>query len=537
MAGYKINKGGTSAANLNPFNNKEAEPQTSGKRRKTFCDEYKGMASKREPFLTSARRYSKMTLPQLFNDSDIPATPQGEGYNQNGWQSLGAAGVNHLGNKLVLTWFPPQRPFFKMSFTDRAKQALYSRGIQDKNLAALLSNGENRAMDWHNQHSGRIAWTQAAKHLQVAGNAMLYVPEDGNVVCYPLDRYVIKRAKDGLVLKGILEEMKSFSELPKEVQDAVKLKRPTIKPDVDVAVYTKFQWNAGRYHIRQEVEGLLVGDDKSVKAADCPFIPLVWDRLYGEDYGRGLVEIHAGDIYCYGFLAEAVAKGAALMSQVKFLVKRGSATSPTQHAKSKSGDYVWGEEGDIHVVQLNKYADLQSVNEVMGIYERRIGNAFLMQSAVRRQAERVTAEEIRQDAQELETALGGTYTHIANSGQQPYSMLLLKRSGFHLDAKDVVPTVVTGLDALGKSSDLDKIAQFSQMMQIPNGWAPEAREWIKWDAYMSLCASNLNMEANFLMSETEHQKMVQQRQEQAQQQAMMDAAGKAAPQLMKGASQ
>ncbi|MGL6013384.1 MAG: portal protein, partial [Shewanella oncorhynchi] len=173
--------------------------------------------------------------------------------------------------------------------------------------------------------------------------------------------------------------------------------------------------------------------------------------------------------------------------------------------------------------------------DVMSIYERRIGNAFLMQSAVRRDAERVTAEEIRADAQELETALGGTYTHIATNGQGPYSRLLLKRSGFNLLAKDVVPTIVTGLDALGKSSDLDKIAQFSQMMQIPSGWAPEAQGWIKWDAYMTLCAANLNMETPFLMTKDEHDQAVKQQQEMQQQQAMMEAAGKAAPQMMKGA--
>lgn len=537
MAGrYKVTKGGTEAATVNPFQNKPrvTEPPVNG--RKKFCDEYKGMASKRESFLTAAKRYAKMSLPQLFNDTDgVPTTPQASGYNQNGWQSLAAGGVNHLGNKLVLTWFPPVRPFFKMSFTDTAKKALMAARVDDAALGSLLASGENKAMDWHNQHAGRIAWTQASKHLQVSGNAMLYVPEDENVVCYPLDRYVIKRSKGGRVLKIILEEFKSLMELPQPVQAAVKAKRRNVKPDQDIAVYTKIEWKAGKYTIREEVEGMLVGDEKKVLEADLPFIPMVWDRLYGEDYGRGLIEVHAGDIYCYGFLAEAIAKGAALMSQVKFLIRRGSATSPTQHAAAKSGDYLWGEEGDVNVVQLDKYADLKSVNEVMSIYERRIGNAFLMQSAVRRQAERVTAEEIRADAQELETALGGTYTHIATSGQAPYARLLLKRSGFNLAAKDVVPTIVTGLDALGKTSDLDKVAQFSQMMQIPNGWAPEAREWINWGDYMSFCLSNLNMEATFLMTKEQHDAFVKAQQAQQQQQAAMEAMGKIAPQMMKGA--
>lgn len=533
--GYKVTSGGTPSAKVNPFKNKPQVAVTPQKSNKTIGNRYKGMSAKREPFLSSARRYSKMSLPGLFNDTDgNPTTPQAAGYNQNGWQSLTGAGVNHLSNKLTMTWFPPQRPFFKMSFSESAQKSLNSQGIKQDDLGKLLAGGENRAMEWHNQHAGRIAWNQAAKHLQVAGNAMLYVPEDENVVCYPLDRYVIRRAKGGRVLLMILEEFKTLVELPDEVRQAVKMKRNGIKDEEEVAVYTQCEWKAGAYYITEEVEGMRIGNERRVKEEDNPFIPLVWDRLYGEDYGRGLIEVHAGDVYCYGFLSEQLAKGVALMSQVKFLVKRGSATSPTQHAKAKSGAYLWGEEGDIHIVQLNKYADLKSVREVMEIYERRLGNAFLLSSAVRRQAERVTAEEVRQDAQELETALGGTYTHIATSGQGPYSRLLLRRSKFNLGAKDVVPTIVTGLDALGKSSDLDKMVQLSQMMQIPNGWAPEAREWIDWGAWIQVCVNNLNMDAPFLLSKDDHAKMVEQRNQQMQQQQMMDAAGKAAPQLLKG---
>lgn len=144
-----------------------------------------------------------------------------------------------------------------------------------------------------------------------------------------------------------------------------------------------------------------------------------------------------------------------------------------------------------------------------------------------------TTVEIRQDAMELETTLGGTYSQIAASGQLPYARLLLKRTKFKLTASDVMPIIVTGLEALGKAGELDKLAQFSEMMAVPNGWSPAAQERIKWSDYMVMIAANLNMETPWLMTEDEYNQMKQAQAQQQQQQAMLEAASKAAPTMMK----
>lgn len=515
-----------------PFKN-QMYPKPAGNK-ESLEAQYTGMKGKREVFLSRAKSLTKLTLPALFNDSEN-TTDQGQAYTQNGWQSLGAQGHNHLANKLVMTWFPPQRSFFKLTFTDEAKAALYKAGIEDVTLMQQLSSAEQRCRLYHEQIQGQLGWTAAAKHLIGAGNAMLYTPKDESLVCYPMDKYVVKRSKSGRVLKMILEEEKALSEFDEATRIIIKAKRPGCKPTESINIYTCMKWDGkdNKYVIWQEVVETNVGKEYRVTEENNPFIILVWERLYGEDYGRGLLETVAGDLFVYGFLSKAIAKGCALMSEVKFLVRRGSATSPQEHAKAETGDYLWGDKDDINVVQLEKYADYQTVSQVMETYARRIGQAFLMQSAVRRDAERVTTVEIRQDAMELETSLGGAYSQIASTGQLPYARLLLRRTKFKLDSTDAKPIIVTGIEALGKAGDLDKLAQFSEMMAIPNSWSPAAQGRIKWSSYMIMIASNLNMETPWLMTEEEYSKAMQAQQQAQQQQALAEAAAKAAPQLAK----
>lgn len=518
---------------LNPFKNRIVVREDLGPKKNTVAQQYDSLKSKREPFLERARRYARLTLPALLPE-DSTTGDKGDSHNQNGWQSLGSQCTNHLANKLVMIWFPPQRSFFRMTFTDEAKAALFEAGVSDTQLLQLMSRAEDKARMLHEQIQGRIAWTQAAKHLIVSGNAMLYLPEDSNLVCYPMDRYVIKRARSGVILQIIIEEDKIVSEFPPAVQAIIKSKQFNTKPTDSVKMYTNIRLHEEKYEITQEVVGILVNEPQLVAPDKLPFIPLVWERLYGEDYGRGHVENNAGDLFVYQFLSKAIAKGCALMSEVKFLVRRGSATSPQQHASADTGDYLWGEKDDINVVQLNKYADYNTVSSVLETYSKRLGQAFLLMSANRRDAERVTTYELRLDAQELETSLGGTYSQIAVSGQLPYANLLLRKSKFTLPATDAVPVIITGIEALGKAGEIDKLMQFSEIMAIPNGWSPAAQSRLKWSEYMLVAASNLNMETPWLMSEEEYAAMVAQQKEEAQNQQMMEMAGKAAPQLMKG---
>src|SRR5690606_14282086 len=82
-------------------------------------------------------------------------------------------------------------------------------------------------------------------------------------------------------------------------------------------------------------------------------------------------------------------------ADIKWLVKPTSLLDVARLNNSKSGSYHVGEEGDIVAVQVNKHGDLQIVQAMIQMWQQQIGRAFLMMQSVQRDAERVTAEEIR----------------------------------------------------------------------------------------------------------------------------------------------
>jgi len=113
----------------------------------------------------------------------------------------------------------------------------------------------------------------------------------------------------------------------------------------------------------------------------------------------------------------------------------------------------------VSTLQVQKGGDFRVALETMQMINDRLGAAFLLNSSVQRAAERVTAEEVRFMAQELETALGGVYSILSQEFQLPLINLLLnslqKQGKMPKMPKDSVkPTVVTGIEALGRGRHL-----------------------------------------------------------------------------------
>ena len=111
--------------------------------------------------------------------------------------------------------------------------------------------------------------------------------------------------------------------------------------------------------------------------------------------------------------------------------------------------------------------------------------AFLLSSVVQRNAERVTAEEVRTVAGELEDTLGGVYSILSQELQLPLVrriMNQLQSTGEvpNLPEGTVEPTITTGLDALGRGHDLEKYATVLNLVsQIPN-----AQAMINWNVML-----------------------------------------------------
>ncbi len=446
----------------------------------TAAQAYNRLMKARNTVLTSAREAARVTIPGLIPDEgssdphDVTEQP---------YTSMGARLVNNVSAKVLVTMFPPERPFFRLDIDDQTAEAMQS---QLGPAQAALAGVSRRAMILVEESTSRTVWMEAFRHLVVAGNALVYHPDDGTRTrMWRLDQYVVRRNAQGDLLEAIIKEQVYPSELDEAVKNAVGLaddqtddpNTASSKDETKVDIYTYVRRNGDQVEHWQEIKDIEVpGSRGSVGADDSGWQALRWQAVPGSDYGRSMVTEYAGDFLTYEDGAKAVLQFAAEAARILRIVDPNSGIDVEELATAETGDTLVGFADRIKTLQLDKAADFQILYQTIKDVERRLSQAFLLTANVIRDAERVTAEEIRAVAQELEDALGGTYTVLSAEVQRPYARRLLyiltrqKKAPKLPDS--VVPVVVTGFNALGQNTEAVAIRDWIQ--DLTAAFGPQA---------------------------------------------------------------
>jgi hypothetical protein len=436
---------------------------------------YEKLTSDRYSFLMRARDCSQYTIPTLIPPSGHSSaskfyTP---------YQGMGARGVNNLSSKLLLTLLPPNAPFFRLQIDDFTLEEL----TKQEGMRAAVEEGLNkieRAVQSEIEASAiRVSAFEAIKHLVVGGNVLCYLPDEGGMRVFPLERYVVQRDPMGKVLDIIVKETSAISSLPKDVRELLGQDKDTSRYEGEgvnttVDIYTRTYLEDGKWETYQEVKGMVIEGSTGTYPKDkSPWIPVRFTRVDGENYGRSYVEEYLGDVKSLEGLSQAIVEGSAAAAKVLFMVNPNGTTSQETLANAGNGAVVEGTEQDVSVLQLNKQNDFRVALDTINTISERLSFAFLLNSAVQRSGDRVTAEEIRFMAGELESALGGIYSILSLELQLP----MVSRLMFYMERKKklpvlpkgtVRPQIITGMEALGRGNDLTKLDQFIQpCLQVP----------------------------------------------------------------------
>jgi hypothetical protein len=496
---------------------------------------YENMAADRDAFLTRARSCAELTIPTLMP----PEGHTGSTQYDTPYQSVGARGVNNLASKLLMTLLPPNQAFFRLTIDDYDLVELGgdARGKAEEALARI----ERSATQVIESKAIRVPTFEALKQLIVAGNALVHMPPKGGMKVFRLDRYVVQRDTMGNILKIITKETVAYDALPKDVLQALTenpdYELDTSKKECDI--FTCIKKVGKKFEVHQEVHDYVIESTKGSYTEDkLPWMALRFIAVDGNHYGRSFCEEIVGDLKSLEALTKAIVEGSAASAKLLFLVRPNGTTKMRSIADAPNGGIVSGDANDVTTLQANKFNDFRVAQETMQKITERLSFAFLLNSSVQRQAERVTAEEVRYMAQELETALGGIYSVLSQEFQVPLVNLLLakmqKEGKMPKFPKDTLkPQIVTGLEALGRGQDLNKLSQFLQMLQ------PLGQEVIQSELnigdYLDRLGASLGIDTQGLVKSDE-QKMQEQQamQEQMQQQQMMAMAEKGVAPAIKG---
>lgn len=470
-----------------------------------------------------ARECARLTIPSLMppegaTEDTVLETP---------YQGVGARGVNTLASKLLLALLPPNSPFFRFQVDDYVLQALNSADKRAE-VEKGLNKAERAIMGEIEAKAFRVPVFQAFRLLIVTGNALLYHDDKGRMRVYRLDQYVVVRDPMGSVLEIIIKELVHPLTLRKEVREYIKGRTQgednvnSLDKDRELELYTRIVRNEEeQWEVSQECLDVEIPDSRGTYPLDeCPWIPLRWTSLVGENYGRGLVEEHLGDLLTLEALTKAITEGSVISARVIGLVNPNGSTRIKKIVETKNGDFIEGKEGDITFLNVDKSQDFAIPYQLTQHIEQRLAYSFLSLEAIQRDAERVTAEEIRTMAQELEGTLGGIYSILSQEFQLPLIKRLIafmtKEKRLPEFPEDTInPAIVTGLEALGRGHDFDKLMAFMQFIEPVKELA---MPYIEIHDYLTRGGTALGMDTSGLIKTQEQYMEEQQR---AQMEAML----------------
>lgn len=514
----------------NKINIQDIIDEVSAKERFSFLD------GDRNSVLERARNCAKLTIPSILPDSGHTETTDLD----TPYQAVGSRLVNNLSAKLLLSLLPPNNSFFRLLISEDIKNQIEAQDAANNQqqqqpgflqqtptntgmlsqVEAQLVKVEQQVLKQIEREALRVPTFEAIKSLIVTGNSMCYKTEVG-LKTYKLSNYVILRDFKGQPIEIILKETTTKDTLTPELLNQLG-EDVTDRNTIDI--YTRAVFKNDVWYEYQTVEEVLVEGSETTYSNDknFPYIPLRWTGVNGENYGRGLVEQYLGDFRSLEALYQMLLEASAVQARVIFGKRPGGQVDLDALNDAENGACIQGDlEQDITTLRVDKNSDLQIPMNMVQDLTRRLEQAFLVASSVARDSERTTATEIRYMAADLEEALGGVYSLLSLEYQRPLANILLSQSKINLKQLGLDVVIVTGIDALGRNNDLERLRQFNMFLKELG--SPElVLQRLNIDNYISMIGNALGLETNSLVKSTAQ--IQNEQAAQQQQQLMMQGA-------------
>lgn len=467
----------------------------------TPSEYYNKGLSDRKPYEDRAELFAKVTIPALFRETGSTGS---DALPNTYVQSFGADLVKSLSSKIAMTLFPPSASGFKLS-PDMAQLQELTGGNADmaSQVNALLSqstDGINRAIEI--QDIRRMIFGLIDQLLIVGGTIMEKVPNKG-IKIHNLRTFVVTLDDNGDAIKMCIKETRNT--LPKNLLKNME----DDKDEYELYTQCTLDRKTDKWVMLQELDGELM-QEVTYNKRKFPFEyqGMMWS--IGEKYYRPFVEDYYGSLNSYDVLARVLTEGAIIASKsITFVDERGGRTRKKDVAQCKNGAVIDGSAQDVTSYQHGKNFDFQVPMQEKQELKQELSKAFLSSSSVQRQAERVTAEEIRKMSQELESSLAGVYAVMASKITRRVIEWIMDE--LKIDLKTISVDIITGLNALGMSNEINKLDGFVSRLAQLNMIA-----WVEEKELADRYAQGYGVNTVGLMKSPQK---VQQERQQAQQEA------------------
>jgi len=487
----------------------------------TIADRFRILHSGRQAKLTRSRVCASLTIPSV-----LPP----EGWNEEQtlpqpYSSVAAKGVTAMSSRILSALLPlNDTPFFKF--------ALKSGVEATPEIESYLETLSYQVFNKLNGTNLRETIYQALQHAVVVGDVLFIMEDNFTFRIQRLDQFVVQRDVEGNVVEIINLE---YHLVDPDATNLLGVEYGIQKKTGYKTVYCRYMKQEDSWYVRKETsEGdLLAEGEYSV----LPMSVLRWYGIAGENYGRSHCEDILGDLQTLESYTKALIEGLAAASTFWLAIDPTGITEIDDIADAPNGSFVAARAGDFATLSPSQTMNSQisSCQAAVETMRREISQSFLMTSSAIPSGDRVTATAVRMIGSELETVLGGAFSSIARDLIEP----IVKRAVFlMLENKEIdkrlynqffdkngmlTTQVVTGLQALSRDTDLQRLMQMGEMVRnLPE----QSYTAFKWDEYARALISSLGFDPrNWVRSEEDMMQQQMQMNQMKMQQQMQQQVG------------
>ena len=483
---------------------------------KTIAERFNKLDGLRRAKLERARHCSYLTIPSVFPP---------EGYSDDmslnkPYSSVASRGVTAMASRVLHALLPlDDSPFFRFNLKGGEEPSVDTQ--------VYLNNLSYQVYKKLTSQNLRETLFQALQHCIIVGDVLIVEEDDYTFRNIRLDHYVARRNVNGDLLEIIYLEFVAKGSDDPSIDLEYTSGTYHSKTGYDVEYNRIYKDDNDEWAVQKELNGDII---ESGKYDVLPLAVLRWNSIAGEPYARSHCEDLIGDIETLENYTEAMIEGMAASSTFWMAVDPSGITDIDDVGVAENGQWIAARREDIEAISpaATMSPQVQAISAAVQYMRQELGKSFLLDSASMPQGDRVTATAVRKIGQELENVLGGAFSAIARDLFIPIlnrTVYLMVDDGsidprlyeqFFNEEGNLNVEIVTGLQALNRESDLQKLMQLGEMVRnLP----PESLATFKWSEFTNALVSTLGFNpANWVRSEDE---IAKEQQEQQQQQAQM----------------
>ncbi len=489
---------------------------------------YNGQVSDRKQYSDRAEKIAEISLPYVIRKDGASGS---DAFASAPAQSFNGRLINNLKSKMGMALLPPATSSFRLKADPMAMVEMF--GGNEKAIEAIRQqlslNTDAINSEIENQQIRSSLFDMILQQI-VVGSVIVEKKERDGIIIYPLKSFVVDLDNKGEPIAMCV--METIKVLPKDIVPKEE------KDEYELYTLLALDKDTDKWVMKQDIDGEEVGKEKSYKDYDSlPFRYFGWNWVSGDSYHRPFAEDYYSDMNQLNKMANLNTEGAIISAKSVLLVnQRGGRTRKDDLVKAVNGAVIDGSADDVTAFQFNKNHDFQVSNEREATIKKELMQNFLDTGSVTRDAERVTAEEIRVMAQQLEaSSLAGIYSKMALRWSKWIVLQVMNELKIKFEAVDVA--VLTGLDSLGRSQEAQKQDNFMQrvtQLQL-NHYIKESEVLQRYAAYDGINTVGLIKTSDEVQAE---QKAAQEAQTaQMGQEAMATSAGDGAGKALTGQGQ